>query len=69
MTKSVESQIRSLKLEAVSYKKLENYSKAERCILKALDLKPGDNSLNHELAKIFFKNEKYHDCLELLLVL
>ena len=55
MTKSIESQIQSLKLEAVSYKKLEDYSKAESSILKALELKPEDNSLNHELAKIFFK--------------
>ena len=59
MTKSIESQIQSLKLEVVSYKKLEDYSKAERCILKALELKPEDNSLNHELAKIYFKIGKY----------
>ena len=29
MTKTIESQIQSLKLEAVSYKKLEDYGKAE----------------------------------------
>ena len=69
MTKSIESQIQSLKLEAVSYKKLEDYSKAESNILKALELKPEDNGLNHELAKIYFKREKYPDCLELLLTL
>ena len=63
MTKTIESQIQSLKLEAVSYKKLEDYGKAESSILKALELKPDDNSLNHELAKIYFKNEKYQDCL------
>ena len=69
MTKSIESQIQSLKLEAVSYKKIEDYSKAESCILKALELKPEDNSLNHELAKILFKNGKYSECLEVLLIL
>ena len=69
MAKTIESQIQSLKLEAVSYKKLEDYGKAESSILKALELKPDDNSLNHELAKIHFKNEKYQDCLELLLIL
>jgi len=69
VAKTIESQIQSLKLEAVSYKKLEDYGKAESSILKALELKPDDNSLNHELAKIHFKNEKYQDCLELLLIL
>ena len=69
MTGSTDLQIRSLKVEAISYKKLENYRKAEKSLLKALELKPEDNSLNHELDKVFFKCGKYNECLRLLLKL
>ena len=58
MSVSTESKLKSLKLEADSYKKLEYYSKAEKIILKGLELKPEDNMFNHELAKIYFKKEK-----------
>ncbi len=69
MNSSTESQLKSLKLEANSYKKLGDYSKAEKSILKGLELKPKDNSFNHELAKVFFKDKKYAQSLELLLTL
>ena len=69
MGSSIESQLKTLKLEANSYKKLGDFTKAEKSILKGLELKPEDNSFNHELAKIFFKNEKYNKCLQLLLKL
>ena len=69
MSSSIKSQLNSLKIEANSYKKLGDYSKAEKCILKGLELKPEDNSFNHELAKVFFKGKKYDRCLELLLTL
>tara|TARA_X000001036_G_scaffold358690_1_gene341228 strand:- start:2539 stop:3663 length:1125 start_codon:yes stop_codon:yes gene_type:complete len=62
----VELQLNSLKLEANSYKKLEHFGKAEKSILKALELRPEDNGFNHELAKIYFKREKYLDSLEIL---
>ena len=69
MSSSIKSQLNSLKIEANSYKKLGDYSKAEKCILKGLELKPEDNTFNHELAKVFFKGKKYDSCLELLLTL
>ncbi len=69
MNSSTESQLKSLKLEANSYKKLGDYSKAEKSILKGLELKPKDNSFSHELAKVFFKDKKYAKSLELLLTL
>ena len=69
MSSSTESQLKSLKLEANSYKKLGDYSKAEKSILKGLELKPKDNSFSHELAKVFFKDKKYAKSLELLLTL
>ena len=57
MSGSTESQLSALKLEAISYKKLSDYAKAEKCILKGLELKPDSNSFTHELAKIhLFKN-------------
>ena len=67
MTGSIKSQIDTLKLEANSYKKLGDYGKAENCILKGLELKFNDNVLKHELAKIYFKREKYDDSLDILL--
>ena len=69
MTSSIKSQLKTLKLEANSYKKLGDFAKAETSILKGLELKPDDNSFNHELAKIFFKNTRYNKCLQLLLTL
>ena len=69
MSGSIESQLKSLKIEADSYKKLEDYAKAEKSILKGLELKPESNSFNHELAKIYFKSKKYDLCLRLLLTL
>ena len=67
MTGSIKSQIDTLKSEANSYKKLGDYGKAENCILKGLELKFNDNVLKHELAKIYFKREKYDDSLDILL--
>ena len=67
MTDSTKSQIDTLKSEANSYKKLGDYAKAENCILKGLELKFNDNVLKHELAKIYFKREKYDDSLDILL--
>ena len=67
MTDSIKSQVDTLKSDAISYKKLGDYAKAENCILKGLELKANDNVLKHELAKIFFKREKYAGSLELLL--
>ena len=69
MSGSIESQLKSLKIEANSYKKLEDYAKAEKSILKGLELKPESNSFNHELAKIYFESKKYDLCLHLLLTL
>lgn len=69
MSDSIESQLKSLKIEANSYKKLEDYAKAEKSILKGLELKPESNSFNHELAKIYFKSKKYDLCIHLLLAL
>ena len=69
MSGSTESQLSALKLEAISYKKLSDYAKAEKCILKGLELKPDSNSFTHELAKIHFKTKKYQLCLQLLLTL
>ena len=66
MADSTELQLKSLKLEANSYKKLEHFGKAEKSILKCLELRPEDNGFNHELAKIYFKREKYLDCLDIL---
>ena len=67
MTDSTKSQVDTLKFDANSYKKLGDYAKAENCILKGLELKANDNVLKHELAKIYFKREKYAGSLELLL--
>ena len=69
MGSSIESQLKTLKLEANSYKKLGDFTKAEKSILKGLELKPEDNSFSHELAKIFFKNRRYNKCLQVLLTL
>ena len=69
MSDSIESQLKSLIIEANSYKKLDDYTKAEKSILKGLELKPESNSFNHELAKIYFKTKKYERCLQLLLTL
>ena len=69
MSGSIESQLKSLKIEAISYKKLEDYAKAEKSILKGLELKPESNGFNHELAKIYFESKKYDLCLHLLLTL
>ena len=66
MADSTELQLKSLKLEANSYKKLEHFGKAEKSILKCLELRPEDNGFNHELAKIYFKREKYLDSLDIL---
>tara|TARA_B100001029_G_scaffold179887_1_gene192121 strand:- start:8384 stop:9508 length:1125 start_codon:yes stop_codon:yes gene_type:complete len=69
VSNSIKSQLKTLKLEANSYKKLGDFAKAEKNILKGLELRPDDNSFNHELAKIYFKNKRYNKCLQLLLTL
>ena len=61
MSGSTESQLNALKLEAISYKKLSDYAKAEKSILKGLELKPDSNSFTHELAKIHFKTKNIRD--------
>ena len=66
MSESTKSQIYALKLAAISYSKLKDYTKAEKSIRKALDLNPGSKSLEHELAKIFLKSENYDKALQRL---
>jgi len=67
VAETTKSQIHELKVEAISYCKLEEYSKAEKAIRKALELKPDSNNLNHELAKIFLKSKNYVSALEILI--
>ena len=56
MAETTKSQISELKIAAISYCKLEDYSKAEKAIRKALELKSDSKNLHHELAKIFLKS-------------
>ena len=67
MAETTKSQIKELKVEAISYCKLEEYNKAEKAIRKALELKPDSNNLNHELAKIFLKSKNYASALKILI--
>jgi len=69
VSKSTKSQLQELKIEAVSYCKLGNYTKAENRIRKALELKPNSKNLLHELAKIFLKSKNYSKSLEILMKL
>ena len=56
-----------LKKDALSYSKLGDFSKAQKTIKKALELKPNSKNLVHELAKINLKSKNYELSLELLL--
>jgi len=67
VAETTKSQIHELKVSAISYCKLEEYSKAEKAIRKALELKPNSNNLNHELAKILLKSKNYVSALEILI--
>ena len=69
VSESTKSQLQELKIEAISYCKLGNYTKAENRIKKALELKPDSNNLLHELAKIFLKSKNYSQSLEILIQL
>ena len=64
--KAVSKQLKQLKDEAVSYNKLELYSKAEKSIKKAIELTPDSQNLHHELAKIYLKSKRFQDSLEIL---
>ena len=69
VSESTKTQLQELKIEAVSYCKLGNYTKAENRIKKALELKPDSKNLLHELAKIFIKSKNYSKSLEILVKL
>ena len=69
MAETTKSQIHELKIAAISYCKLEDYSKAEKAIRKALELKSDSKNLNHELAKIFLKSKNYSSALQILIAL
>jgi tetratricopeptide (TPR) repeat protein len=64
---SIDKQIMGLKKDALSYSKLGDFSKAQKTIKKALELKPNSKNLVHELAKINLKSKNYELSLELLL--
>lgn len=67
MSVSTDKQVLELKKDASSYLKLEDFSKAQKTIKKALELKPNSKSLIHELAKIDLKSKNFASSLELLL--
>ena len=69
VSESTKTQLQELKIEAVSYCKLGNYTKAENRIKKALELNPDSKNLLHELAKIFIKSKNYSKSLEILVKL
>ena len=58
--------LRELRVDAASYSKLGNYSKAEATIKKALEIDSSSKLLNHELAKIYLKSKQYENSLVLL---
>ena len=67
MAETTKSQISELKIAAISYCKLEDYTKAEKAIRKALELKSDSKNLSHELAKIFLKSKNYSSALQILI--
>ena len=56
---STDKQVIELKKDASSYLKLGDFSKAQKSIKKALELKPNSNNLVHELAKINLKSKNF----------
>ena len=66
MTEAKQKQLRELRIDAVSYSKLGNHSKAESTIKKALAIDSNDNRLNHELAKIYLRSKQYEKSLNVL---
>ena len=58
MSDTSEKQIAELKMEAMSYCKLTQYSKAENSIKKALEISPQSKDLIHELSKIYLIQKK-----------
>ena len=66
MEQTTDTKILSLKLEANSFVKLGYYAKSEKIIRKALELKPNSISLEHELARMKYKQKKYIKALNLL---
>ena len=66
MTDTKQKQLRELRIDAASYSKLGNHSKAESTIKKALALDSNDNRLNHELAKIYLRSKQYEKSLNVL---
>ena len=69
MSVSTDKQVLELKKDALSYSKLGDFSKAQKTIKKALELRPNSKNLVHELAKINLKSKNYELSLELLLEL
>ena len=66
VAKAISKQLKQLKDEAVSYNKLDLYSKAEKSIKKAIELTPESQNLHHELAKIYIKSKRFQESLEIL---
>ena len=59
MTEEKQKHLRELRIDAASYSKLGNHSRAEATIKKALELDNSSNRLKHELAKIYLKSNLY----------
>ena len=66
MTEEKQKHLRELRIDAASYSKLGNHSRAEATIKKALELDNSSNRLKHELAKIYLKSKQYGKSLDLL---
>ena len=64
---SIDKQVLELKNDAASYSKLGDFSKAQKMIKKALELKPKSKNLAHELAKLNLKSKNYEVSLKILL--
>ena len=58
--------LRELRIDAASYSRLGNHSKAEATIKKALELDSGSSHLHHELAKIYLRSKQYDKSLDIL---
>ena len=66
MSDKISKQIKQLKIESNSFTKLDLFSKAEKSIRKAIELKPQGQNLQHELAKIFIQSKNYQKALDIL---
>ena len=69
MTDEKQKHLRELRIDAASYSKLGNHSKAEATIKKALELDSSSNRLYHELAKIHLRSKQYGKSLDVLIPL